>query len=356
MAEKLRYGCIGAGGIARKKHLSNYAKQQDIEMVAVCDSVLPAAQTLAQDFGIPMVYTDYREMLDRENLDIVSVCTPNFLHKEITCYALRVGTNVHCEKPLAMNQLEALEIWKTAEMTGKKVMLGLNKRYMPETLLVHEMMKEDFFGDIYHIRCGWRRNSGIPGIGRWFTNHAMSGGGVMIDLGVHYLDLAMSYLDYPEVITVSGMTYQKFGKHGDTRIRKGYRSDPNGVFDVEDMAVGMLRTVTGTTIDFEFSWASNIEKEMRYIELMGTKGGMIMENDDLRLFSHKAGTCFVEKPDMNTLNFQASEFGHLINCIRTDTQPITNAREGYEIMKIIDAFYESANNRQEVIVTGGVQA
>ena len=173
----------------------------------------------------------------------------------------------------------------------------------------------------------------------------------MIDLGVHYLDLAMSYLDYPDVLTVSGSTYQKFGKAGDTRIRKGYRSDPSGVFDVEDMAVGMLRTSTGATIDFEFSWASNIEKEMRYIELMGTRGGMIMENDDLRLFSHKAATCFVEKPDMNTLNFEVSEFGHFIHCILTDTQPITNAKEGYQIMRIIDAFYESARTQQEVNLT-----
>ncbi len=352
MKEKLRYGCIGAGGIARKKHMSNYAKLKEIEMVAVCDSVLPAAQALANDFGIVKVYTNYKEMVDKENLDLVSVCTPNFLHREITCYALEHGVNVHCEKPLAMNQQEALEIWKVSERTGKKVMLGLNKRYLPETLLVHEIMKEDFFGDIYHVRCGWRRNSGIPGIGRWFTNQALSGGGVMIDLGVHYLDLALSYLDYPNIITVSGSAYQKFGKGGDTRIRKGYRSDPNGVFDVEDMAVGMLRTASGATIDFEFSWASNIEKEMRYIELMGTKGGMIMENDDLRLFSHKAGTCFVEKPDMNTLNIEISEFAHFIQCIQTDTQPITNAKEGYEIMKIIDAFYESAKTGHEVLLGG----
>lgn len=352
MERKLRYGCIGAGGIARKKHLSNYAKQPDVELVAVCDSVLPAAEALARDFGIDQVYSDYREMLDRESLDIISVCTPNFLHREITCYALEHGVNVHCEKPLAMDQQEALEIWQTAERTGKKVMLGLNKRYLPETLLVHEMMKEDFFGEIYHARCGWRRNSGIPGIGRWFTNQKLSGGGVMIDLGVHYLDLAMSYLDYPDVLTVSGSAYQKFGKGGDTRIRKGYRSDPEGVFDVEDMAVGIIRTASGATVDFEFSWASNVEKEMRYIELMGTKGGMIMENDDLRLFSHKAGTCFVEKPDMNTLNFEISEFAHFIQCIRTNTEPITNAWEGYKIMKIIDAFYASAKTGAEVRIGG----
>lgn len=352
MEKKLRYGCIGAGGIARKKHLSNYAKLKEIELVAVCDSVLTSAQALAKDFGIDKVYTDYQEMVDKENLDLVSVCTPNFLHREITCYALEHGVNVHCEKPLAMNQQEALEICKVSERTGKKVMLGLNKRYLPETLLVHQVMEEDFFGDIYHVRCGWRRNSGIPGIGRWFTNRALSGGGVMIDLGVHYLDLALSYLDYPDILTVSGSAYQKFGKGGDTRIRKGYRSDPNGVFDVEDMAVGMLRTASGATIDFEFSWASNIEKEMRYIELMGTKGGMIMENDDLRLFSHKAGTCFVEKPDMNTLNFEISEFAHFIQCIQNDKQPITNAKEGYKIMKIIDAFYESASTGQEVLLGG----
>lgn len=348
MEKKLRYACIGAGGIARKKHLANYAKQKDIELVAVCDSVAAAAEALSRDFGIGKTYTDYKEMLEKESLDIVSVCTPNYLHKEITCYALEHGVNVHCEKPLAMDQYEALDILQTSQRTGKKVMLGLNKRYLPETLLVHQLMDEGFFGEIYHIRCGWRRNSGIPGIGRWFTNHALSGGGVMIDLGVHYLDLALSYLDYPEILTVSGSAYQKFGKAGDTRIRKGYRSSPDGVFDVEDMAVGMIRTVSGATIDFEFSWASNIEKEMRYIELMGTKGGMIMENDDLRLFSHKAGTCFVEKPDMNTLNYNISEFGHFIQCIKTDTCPITNAKEGYKIMKIIDAFYASAKTNTEI--------
>lgn len=352
MSEKLRYGCIGAGGIAKKKHLNHYSKQPDVELTAVCDTDRLAADALAKEFGITKVYSDYKEMLDQEHLDIVSVCVPNYLHKDITCYALKCGTNVHCEKPLAMNQQEALEIVHTAAETGKQVLLGLNKRYTPEALLVHALNREGFFGEIYHVRCGWRRNSGIPGIGRWFTNKALSGGGVMIDLGVHYLDLALSYLAYPEVQSVYGSVYQKFGKSGDTRIRKGYRSDPGGIFDVEDMAVGMLRTATGTTIDFEFSWAANIEKEMRYLELMGTKGGMIMENDDLRIFSHKAGTCFVESPDMNTLGFEISEFEHFIECIRTNKTPITNANEGYQIMKIIDAFYESAQLGHEVILGG----
>lgn len=347
MVSKLRYACIGAGGIAEKKHLKEYSLRSDIEVVAICDSNIKAAEKLANKFSVPNIYTDYMKMFEMHNLDIVSVCVPNYLHAPITMAALEKGINVHCEKPLAINAAEAQEIVNSKNEYGKKVMVALNYRFMAEAQFVKKYAEEGLFGEIYHAKCGWRRRSGIPGKGVWFTDKELSGGGALIDLGVHFLDLSMFFMDYPKVSSVSGATYSKFGGSA-SRLRPGYRNNGDGKYDVEDMAVGIVRMKNGATIDFEFSWASNIEKESKYFEVIGTKGGACFKDGELHIYSEVFDTNIDIKPELNNSILQVNEIASFVNCIQQNREPYAPPEEAAQLMEVIDALYLSNKLGKEV--------
>lgn len=345
---KVRYCCIGAGGIARKKHVAGYAKLKNVDIVAICDEFAPAAEALAKDFGVSHVYTDYRKMLEECKPDLVSVCTPNFMHAPITIDALRAGANVHIEKPMAMNAAEAEEIVRVSQETGRQVMVGLNKRFLGQTVLIKRLIDEGFFGHIYKATCGWERSSGIPGVGRWFTNRKLSGGGCLIDLGVHYLDLTMELMGWPMIDSVSNYTFNNHGGLQSKRIRRGYKSDENGVYDVEDYASGIIHLEKGAVIEYTFSWASNIEKEVRYVKLYGTKGSLSMVNDKIVLYTQLGGTMFSMTADEATLPNDLDECGHFVECILQNKQVSAPAEDGYKMMKIIDVLYQSTFEQREI--------
>ncbi len=349
MERRLKYACVGAGGIAEKKHLTEYSKIPGVELAAICDSDPAAAKRLAAKFGIPEVFERYEDMFSRISPDLVSICTPNFTHMPITLAALKKGIHVHCEKPLALNAEEAGSIVNEKNRAGKKVMVGLNNRFSNETLFLRKCVEQGVFGEIYHARCGWRRRNGIPGKGVWFTDKKLSGGGALIDLGVHYLDLVLSFMGFPEVHSVYGAAYAKFGNAAN-RLRAGYKNKGDGKFDVEDMAVGFLRTKEDTTIDFEFSWASNVEKECRYYELLGTKGGATFYNGELKVHSELGGTSIDITPDFTGAAGQLSEFEHFITCILSDKEPAASPEQAAKLMQVIDAVYSSAEHRKEIVI------
>lgn len=338
MSRLIRYGCIGAGGIARKKHLPGYQKLHEVELVAVCDVNIANAQKLADEFGVPKVYTDYREMITAEKLDLVSICTPNNTHTDIAIDAMGLGCHVHVEKPMALHAIQAARIAAAERQYGKYVMVGLDKRYQSESILVERLMKDGFFGEIYQVRCGWERSSGIPGSGAWFTNQALSGGGALIDLGVHYLDWAMSILDYPEPVSIVGSSHNWFLRQGG-RIRRGYRSNPNGICNVEDFATGTIKMSTGTILDFTFSWASNIQEEVQYLEIFGRNAGMTLRNGKLMLFREICGVMFSLVPDMATMPEAEDEFAHFVSCIQKDVPTKTCAQRSLQTMRMIDQIY-----------------
>lgn len=347
MAGKLKYACVGAGGIAEWKHIPGYQSIEDVEIVAVSDPNLKAANRVAEKYKIPNVYEDYKDMLAKEKPDIISVCTPNYLHKPVTIEALSMGIHVHCEKPLAMNAKEVEEMIEARDKYGKVLMVGLNNRFRNESYFVKRCAEEGFFGEIYHAKCGWRRKRGIPGKGGWFTNKKMSGGGPLIDLGVHFLDLAMYFMGFPNPVAVTGAAYSKFA---DVECRNSwnYGSSGDGTYDVEDFAVGFVRLENGATIDLEFSWASNIEKEYNYFEILGTKGGACFKEDKLKLFTQMGDTLIDINPDVNYPKKAINEFEHFIDCIQNGTKPIAPPEEALKIMKIIDGIYKSSETKREV--------
>lgn len=346
---KLKYACIGAGGIADKKHLNEYSKLSGVEVAVICDENPKAAERLAEKYGVSKIYTDYNKMFDELQLDFVSVCTPNFLHGSITEAALKKGIHVHCEKPLATNSAEAQKIVDAKNKYGKKVMVALNYRFANEALFLKKYADAGLFGDIYHAKCGWIRRNGIPGKGVWFTDKKLSGGGALIDLGVHFLDLTMYFMGYPKVSTVSGKTYSYFANSAH-RLRAGYKNNGDGKYDVEDMAVGLIKMENGATVDFEFSWASNIEKETKYCELLGTKGGASLINGELKLYSEIFDTSINILPEINSNMKQLSEFEHFIDCILNDKEPYAPPEQGVELLKIISAAYQSSETGKEVVL------
>ena len=189
MSQKLKIAIIGAGGICKYAHAPAYLNMDNVEIVGVCDLVEERAQETADLFGAKVVTTDYKEILKIEGLDAVDICTPNYMHSVIAVEALNAGINVFCEKPDAVSVAEAEKMKAAAEASGKTLMVMRNNRYLGISSYLKQYIADGKMGNIYAARCGWQRRRGIPGKGGWFTTKEQSGGGPLIDLGVHVLDL-----------------------------------------------------------------------------------------------------------------------------------------------------------------------
>ena len=359
MKRKLRYGLIGCGGCGVNKHLASYAKFPDeVELVGVFDADPVKARSAAERFKVPRVYESYEALLAAPDIDVVSVVTPNALHAPIAIAALRAGKHVHVEKPIALNAQEARAIVAAKNKARRKVLVALNNRFTESAQCAKRYVQEGRLGEIYHARCGWRRRQGYDMAGRWFADKAQSGGGPMIDLGVHFFDLTMYLMGYPAAVTVTGCCYDKIA-----RPPAADREFPSvmlggsagkGRYDVEDMAVGFARLRTGASVAFEFNWASHIEREMTYLELMGTRGGLSLIDGVLKIYTQAAGELVDVVPQVRNIGaWGENETRHFLHCLRTGAAPLAPPEEAVTMMAIIDAFYASARTGREVAVRAG---
>ncbi|WP_166241925.1 Gfo/Idh/MocA family protein [Paenibacillus turpanensis] len=347
---KLKIALVGTGNILRQAHLPALLSHPDIEIAAVCDTVLEKAEALAKEFGIPDVYTDYRIALERKDIDIVDVCTPNLFHSEVSIAALQAGKHVFCEKPDAVSPLEAKRMAEAAKTSGKVLMVMRNNRFRSVSQFLKRYADAGLMGEIYTGRCGWVRRRGIPGLGGWFTTKALSGGGPLIDLGVHMIDVALWVMGSPKPVAVSGAAYRKFADADlSTNINTGGDGKAGGTFDVEDLASGYIRFDNGATLQIEFSWASNVEEEMSFIELRGTKAGFSLRNDDVKLFAEIEGVlCDIvpklpKDPGGHTANVH-----HFIDVVQGKAKPQFVPEQGVDMIQILSAIYESAESGKEV--------
>ncbi|MGB9681812.1 MAG: Gfo/Idh/MocA family protein [bacterium] len=340
----MKVGVIGTGSIG-KIHLQAYQSVSNAEVVAVTDMVEERARQVSEAFGIPRYYTDYREMLEKEKLDAVSICVPNYLHSPITVDALNAGVNVLCEKPMAINAKEAQKMVDAAKANKKTLMVALCWRFSEEAKTIREFIREGYLGNIYYAKVGILRVSGIPGMGSWFTNKDKSGGGPLIDLAPHFLDLAMWFMGHPKPVSVKGFTFAKFGPLGKRKGGWGI-PEPGGKFDVEDLGVALIGLENGATIFVEMSWAGNFEKDTTYCTLVGDKGGAEMMPP--RIFT-EIGDKYVEiKPEVGRVNTYQEEIKHFLECIEKGLTPLAKGEEGVIDMQIIDAIYESSITGKEV--------
>jgi len=356
---RVQAGVIGAG--IGKFHAEGYQTHPKAECVAICDVNRVAAEELAAKWGVEDVFTDHRQMLKLKGLNAVSVCVPNTLHRPLAVDCLKAGMNVLCEKPLSVNAREGQKIVAAAQQSGKTLMMQFNNRYRPEAQLLRSYIDEGTLGDIYFARCGWIRRNGIPGWGGWFTQKELAGGGPLIDLAVHMLDLTMWLMGNPEPVTCMASTYSVFGPKMEALGPWG-TPNPKGKFDVEDMAVGMIKFAGGQTILLEASWASRVHREWVYSTLCGTKAGASLERvfdadgeddtsrDTLRLFTQKHGQPVNEDliwpadPAMGRLR----AVHHFCDCLVSGQAPGSPGTDGQRIMRLLDAMYQSAQTGKAV--------
>ncbi|MBR0112833.1 MAG: Gfo/Idh/MocA family oxidoreductase [Clostridia bacterium] len=353
MAEKYRVGLIGCGGIAKGAHIPSYKLERRAEIVAVCDIKKERAEFVRKTFfRNAAVYEDYKELLKDESIDYVDICTPNYMHSIIAVDALNAGKHVLCEKPDAINVEEALKMKEAAERNGKKLMVIRNNRYMDTSKKVKEMADSGFFGEFYAGRCGWIRRRGIPGKGGWFTTKAQSGGGPLIDLGVHMIDLAIWFMGNPKPVAVTGNTFSKFAdaEEMDSPESKFGDKVEGGTFDVEDLAIGAIRFENGAVLQIEFSWASNIKNETRFVELRGDKGGLSWNGGKAEVYYEKDGKQKNEKIKGNPAKLpHRVNIGHFIDVLG-GAKPVFVPEQGIDMIKILCAMYESAETGKEVLL------
>ena len=341
---RLAVGVIGVG--VGRGHIRDYLECPQADLVAICDQDPARLAEAAQRYGVANTFTDYRQMLQQPGLQAVSVALPNFLHAPVALAALEAGKHVLCEKPLALNAEQAEQMVRAARARGLTLMVNFNYRFDEAAWMVHNAVEAGALGDIYYARTGWLRNRGIPGIGGWFTTKARSGGGALIDLGVHRLDLALWYMGYPTPVAVSGATYGTFGK--------ALAERSGASFDVDDLAAGFIRFQNGASLSVEASWAGNSEKrEDMFTYLYGTKGGAVERNVgegytfEARLFVEVAGTLQEARPLTRPAGMENIR-AHFVHSVLAGKETIAPGEHGLILMRILDALYASAAGGHEV--------
>lgn len=359
--DKVRIGIIGCGGIANGKHMPSLSKLPDVEMIAFCDIVVERAEKAAREYGVDgaKVYEDYHELLAREDIDVVHVLTPNREHSQITVDALHAGKHVMCEKPMAINTAEAKRMLDAAKETGKKLTIGYQSRFRPDSMYLKKACEAGELGEVYYARAQAVRRRAVPTWGV-FLNEYEQGGGPLIDIGTHALDLTLWMMDNYEPASVMGSTYRKLADTENAANAWG-SWDPKK-FTVEDSAFGYIKMKNGATIMLEASWALNtlLAHEAKTI-LCGTKGGADMLGDGgaLRINGEKYSQLYTEIPDLKaggaayfegaSTSPEAVEARMWIDHVKDDSKPlITRPEQAFVVTQILEAIYKSASTGEVV--------
>lgn len=349
MSEKLGIGIIGSGGIAVGCHMPGYAKLDDLcEIVAVADVNEDNAKKAAEQFQVRNVYRDYMDLINNPHVDAVSVCTPNYLHQEPTVAALRAGKHVLCEKPLARTGDEARAMVRAAKETGKILQVGLQWRYHPTAQYLRRFIDSGKLGPVYYARAQALRRRGIPGWGV-FIDKEKQGGGPLVDIGVHILDLTLSLMGYPKPISASGRAYQEFGCRPDVLGLMGQWDHTK--FTVEDFAVGFIRFETGATVVLESSFCANIKEDVYLTEILGQRSGIRlnpMGDPPVEIYGEEDGalidTTPVFLPKFSAYEAEVRAFVEAI--IEGKPSPVPG-EQGLILNAIFDALYRSSDTGKE---------
>jgi predicted dehydrogenase len=354
----LRVGVIGLG--VGRSHIAGYRANLNSKINGLCDSNLVRLTQIGEEFTVPVEarYTDYQLMLDEASLDLVSVCVPNALHAEISIAALEAGAHVLVEKPMASSVEQAQAMLDAASRTGRRLMVTYNYRYRADSQWIRRMVQAGQLGDIYHAQASWRRETGIPGWGV-FGSKDLSGGGALIDLGVHVLDLALWMMDFPTITTVSGDTRSLFGPGGLKTWGRSPGRVAEGEFNVEDGGFGFMRLANGASLNLYATWAEHNtprQDDIR-LELYGTKGTAILnisrygKEDTVRFYTEIEGVSATVIPSIQWgegVQGHAALISDIIDAVANDRPSPTSGDQGYAAVRALAALYESARLGREV--------
>ncbi len=353
---KTKIAIIGCGAIGNT-HAAAYKNDDRVEIAYAVDPFSGRAESFLEKHGAKKAATDPQAAFDDPEVAAVNICLPNDLHAPLTLAALKAGKHVLCEKPIALTLAEALSMQAEADRQKKQLVIGVVNRYNTNVNLVKDLIAAGELGKIYHVSLSFKSFRGIPGLGGWFTNKKNSGGGVMIDWGIHFLDLALYALGLPRPVSVSGVAHSELAKNINDYVFLNMWAGPpkpDGVYDVEEFVSGIVRT-KGPSIAFEGAWAHNIDKPAMHIDFLGTRAGLRLEygkgftmygseNDALgkRLFEK---TSSVQEDSQ----FHAEMRG-FIDSVRDGIANRAHIAQVIDSQKIIDAFYRSAAEGKEIVL------
>ncbi len=355
---QLKGGIVGCGGIANGKHLPAIKAVGAVELVAFCDIIEERAVKAAKEYGVEgaQVFTDYKDLL-KLDLDVVYVCTPNRAHSFITVDALESGKHVLCEKPMAINYEEAKKMLDASKRTGKLLSIGYQSRFRADSMYLKKECEAGALGEIYFAKANAVRRRAVPTWGV-FLNEYEQGGGPLIDIGTHALDLTLWMMDNYKPKYAVGTTYHKLNK--DTETGNAWGDWDPEQFTVEDSAFGFVVMENGATIMLQSAWALNtLDVEEAKTVLCGTKAGADMHGDGLHINMVKHGRQAVEEPNLNAGGVaffegdgadkpEVLEEKCFTDAVLGKGELVVTADQAITVTRILEAIYESAKTGKPV--------
>jgi len=338
---------FGAGAIGLD-HIQSFQLHPSARVVALAETSPERGREAADRFNIPELVTDYRDLLARDDIDVVSIALPNYLHAPVALASLRARKHVMLDKPMATNAADAARLVNEARKQGVTLMVGQNNRFNPEVQTAKQLIEDGVLGEVYHAKTAWTRRAGIPRIGSWFTQTQFAGGGCTYDIGVHALDRCLHLMGEFDAVAVSGQTYSKFGPRGLGSGTWGKSEiNPKARFDVDDLAVALIRLKSGRTVLLETSWAAHqAEPDFNGTQVFGTDAGLLLP--PLKLFRPGKLGYSNELVKLIPTPVNPNRMVHFIDVLLGRAKPFVKPEESLAVQKILDAIYASARSGREV--------
>lgn len=345
--EKIRIAIVGTGSIAQSCHLPVYVKRDDVELVACADIDFEKAKKAAEKFGIKKAYSNIDEMLANETIDIVDVCTWTAAHAECVIAAANAGCNVMCEKPTSDTLENAARMREAVKKNGVNFMLAVPLRYDEKAMHIRKLVDEGEFGDVFYGKTAYVRSRGIPG--GWFSCTKYAGGGPVLDIGVHRIDLAWFLMGNPKPYSITATTSYRIGDYRDEKSQ-GWAGSlvADYKFDTEDSTQGFIRFENGASLYFEASWTFNGPDDGS-TQIAGSKAGCTLDN--FKVYRSEGSELVTETPEGEfSGDIFGNEIAHFIDCVRNNKTPCSDIEQAYQLEAMLMGIYESAKTGHEVIL------
>jgi len=348
---KVVVAVIGCGKIANNAHIPAYMKNKDAEIKYFCDIIPERAEKAVKTYGCGTAVADYKEVLADPEVQAVSVCTPNKMHSEIAIAAMRAGKHVLCEKPAARSYEEALEMQKVQHETGMTLIIGVCNRFDTAVNRIRDYIQAGELGKILKAYVSFRSYRSIPGLGGAFTTKEISGGGVLIDWGVHFFDIVMYCCGDPKPKTVSAESFSELGKNIPEYVYKSMWAGPpilDGTYDVEEMVTGLIRT-EGPVINFNGAWAQNVFEREMYIDFIGDKGGIRLQyGKDFTVYRVENGALVNYTPLFTPTDHFENEIDAFMDSVQTGKKLPSHIDTNIITARMMQAIYDSAEQHKEI--------
>lgn len=350
---KTKVAVIGCGTIARNQHIPAYSKNPGTEIKYLVDVIKERASDLADKYKVPYAIDNYRDILNDEEIKAVSICTPNHTHAPIAIDFLNAGKDVLCEKPASVSLELAAKMKEAADRNECILNIGVVNRFNTAVNHIKKMIDNGELGKVYHINCSFRAHRSIPGLGGPFTTKEKAGGGVLIDWGVHFLDLIFYCIGQPKLLTVSGQTFSELGRDMEKYVYTDMWAGPpdySGIYDVEDYVTGLIRT-EGPTINVNGAWAQNIGESAMFVEFLGSRAGVKLQyGGNFKVYSTKDGILYESTLSFSVSDMFYDEIDSFISSSIKNAKNRANINNVMITVEVMEYLYRSAMLGKEIVL------